>query len=281
MLGHRLYASLHQEMACAVTVRSDFDALRHYGLFCHDEVFPNTDATDLNAVSSAIERFRPDVVVNCIGIVKQHPLAKDPIASLTINSLFPHQVGKICAERDSRFIHISTDCVFTGAKGNYTEENPTDADDLYGKSKAMGETTAPNALTLRTSIIGRELVNGTGLVEWFLQNADQPVKGYTEAKFSGLTTHELSRAIRRVITDHPDLTGLYQVAAAPIDKCSLLHLIRDAYRLDTPIHPDDAVRIDRTLNGSRFAAATGYTAPSWPEMVASMAADTTPYTQWR
>jgi dTDP-4-dehydrorhamnose reductase len=166
--------------------------------------------------------------------------------------------------------------VFSGIKGGYTEDDLTDAEDLYGRSKALGEVTDSHAITLRTSIIGRELGSQLGLVEWFLAESGC-VRGFSEAYFSGFTTLELAKIIERTILDHRDLSGLYQVSAERIDKCSLLELLRDAFGHNIEIVRDGTVKIDRSLKSARFKTATGYEPPGWEEMISAMTADPTRY----
>ena len=145
----------------------------------------------------------------------------------------------------------------------------------------MGETAADNALTIRTSIIGRELATNLGLVDWFLTRRGSDANGFTHARFSGLTTNELSRVIQSVIVDYPLLSGIYQVSSDPIDKYSLLKLLNSAYEAEVEITPSESLKIDRTLDSSRFRALTGYESPTWPEMVREMAEDPTPYDFWK
>ncbi len=272
MLGHRAVQTLSKSCETWVTARKPFSALSHYGIFDPERTICGVDAMNLDAIDSVIKEIQPDAVVNCIGIVKQHALAKDAVASLTINSLLPHRAARACERIGAKFIHVSTDCVFDGKKGNYTLSDTPNAEDLYGRTKWMGEVADHGALTLRTSIIGPELESHTGLLDWFLSQTG-PVKGYTQAFFSGLTTHELSRVIVDLIANDRNLTGLYQVAGSAISKHDLLILIRDAYGRSTEIVPDDAVRIDRTLDGGSFVEATGYCAPTWSEMIAEIASE--------
>lgn len=220
-----------------------------------------------------VEEVTPDVVINCIGAVKQVPAAQDPIHAIRINSLFPHEVASTCAASGARFIHVSTDCVFSGATGMYSEADRPDAEDLYGRAKLLGEVTEPH-LTLRTSIIGRELMGQHGLLEWFLSQ-EEAVRGYRLAFFSGLTTLALARVLDSVINDHPRLAGLFHVAAARIDKFSLLEMLNGAFMKGLAIIPDDEVAIDRSLDGGRFERLTGIAVPSWEQMITEMADDST------
>lgn len=281
MLGHKLYQRMSHALDAWCTVRGEATSLARYSFYCPDRVIGGVDGRDEYSIRGAIESARPDVVINCIGLIKQHPLAKQPEACITINALLPHRLASICADFGARLIHISTDCVFDGNRGGYKESDLTNAEDLYGRTKALGETTAANAVTLRTSIVGRELNGGYGLVEWFLTQGDREADAYTGALFSGFTTHELSRVIESVILDHPTLTGLYQVSSDPIDKASLLGLLRESYETQTRLRPIDEPRIDRTLDSTLFRKLTGYRPPTWPEMVLEMASDITPYAHWR
>ena len=224
-------------------------------------------------LETILQRVGPDLVVNCIGAVKQVAAAQDPVAAITVNSLFPHQVALACAGAGARLLHISTDCVFSGASGGYSEAAVPDATDLYGRSKLLGEVVYEPHLTLRTSIVGRELAGAHGLVEWFLGERGGTVRGFRSAYFSGLTTLELARIIELVATDHRDLVGLFHVASARIDKDTLLRMVGEAFGTGTRIVPDDSVLIDRSLDGELFRRATGIAVPEWRRMIEDMAHD--------
>jgi len=270
MLGHRLVQAGSQRGETWTTTRRSWNDLESFGFYDESRTITEIDAMNLDAVCGVIRDLKPTAVVNCIGIIKQQSLAKDPIASLTINALLPHVAAKASAGVGAKFIHVSTDCVFDGRRGSYREDDLTNAEDLYGRSKAMGEVTDHGALTLRTSIIGHELEAKFGLLEWFLKGHRQ-VRGFTKALFTGFTTNELSRVILDTLENHDNLTGLYQVASEPISKFELLKLFRDAFGTNTLILPECEIVIDRTLDGSRFQLATGYSAPSWPEMIDELA----------
>ncbi|PIT00984.1 dTDP-4-dehydrorhamnose reductase [Bradyrhizobium nitroreducens] len=225
------------------------------------------DVLDQDAIVSLLERERPDTVVNCIGLVKQLASASDPLIVLPINAMFPHRLARLCALIGARVVHVSTDCVFSGARGDYAEDDVTDACDLYGRSKLLGELVDyDNAVTLRTSIIGRELCTAHSLVEWFLAQ-DGAVNGYAEAVFSGLPTTELARVIRDIVLPRKDLVGLYHVSSGPISKFDLLHLLARQYRKQIDIRRDAELKIDRSLKAEKFREETGYRAPSWPQLV--------------
>ncbi len=216
-----------------------------------------------------LDQVRPDVVINCAGLTKHKPEAEDPLVSIPINTLMPHRLAGLCKLVGARLIHVSTDCVFSGEKGNYSENDYADARDVYGKSKALGEVVYPHAVTLRTSTIGHELQSTYGLLDWFLSQEGR-CKGYTRAVFSGLPTVVFAQVVRDVVIPRTELSGLYHVAAQPIDKFNLLKLIADVYGKTIDIVADDKLVIDRSLNADRFREATGYVAPGWPELIELM-----------
>lgn len=227
------------------------------------------DVENQDQLARVFAEMRPDVVVNCVGVVKQLAEANDPLHVLPINAMLPHRLARLCELTGARLVHVSTDCVFSGSKGGYLETDRADATDLYGMSKYIGEVAYPHTITLRTSIIGHELVGNHGLIGWFLAQEGR-VKGYTKAIFSGLPTVELARLVRDLILPRPALSGVYHVAAAPIAKYDLLREVAMAYGKTIDIEPDDKVKIDRSLNAERLRQATGYVAPSWTELIARM-----------
>ena len=230
---------------------------------------PGVHADQPDSLMAAFAQTRPDVVINCVGLVKQLSNAEDPLVAVPINTLLPHRLARICELAGARLVHVSTDCVFSGKQGNYAESDLADAQDVYGRSKLLGEVDYPHAVTLRTSIIGHELRSTHGLVDWFLSQ-HAPVKGYTQAVFSGLPTCELARVVQDFVIPHASLRGVYHVAAEPISKYDLLQLVNRVYGKALEIEPDDRVKIYRSLNADRFREVTGYVAPSWPELVARM-----------
>lgn len=281
MLGHKLSQVFQDRFETWATVRSSHGDYLEYGLFDLDRLLTDVDAFNFQTVVRAFEIAQPNVVVNAIGIIKQLPEGKDPIVSLTVNSVFPHRLATICQSAEIRLIQISTDCVFSGRKSMYSEDDVPDAEDLYGRSKLLGEVDGPNCLTLRTSIIGRELKTNNGLVEWFLGNRGRCVQGYTNAIWSGFPTVILAKVIADIIDRHHELSGVYHVSSDPITKYELLCLLRNTYQVPVEIERFPDVSVDRSLDSSRFRAATGYVPPLWPEMVQAMAGDTTPYEAWR
>nr|WP_272954216.1 SDR family oxidoreductase [Ramlibacter lithotrophicus] len=235
----------------------------------HGKVICGIDIERSDDLVGAIQRIRPDVVINCVGVVKQLAASTDPLTVIPINSIFPHRLARLASLVGARVIHISTDCVFSGLRGNYSEDDAPDAQDLYGRSKLLGEIDYDNAITLRTSIIGHELAGSRSLLSWFLSQTSE-ARGYTKAIFSGLPTDELARVIRDFVLPRPALRGLYHVSSAPIDKYSLLRLVAEVYEKSINLVPDDTVKVDRSLSSERFRLSTGYVVPDWPTLVGNM-----------
>lgn len=283
MLGHKVFQVLRERGVSTVgTAREDLRTwpLSAVTLLNTPDVVPGIDVMRFDEMATTLRRMSPGFVVNCVGIVKQRTEATASIPSIAINALLPHRLAELAREWGGRVIHFSTDCVFSGLRGAYQEDDLTDATDLYGRTKALGEVSTSNALTLRTSMIGRELLEHRSLLDWFLGQRDSVVRGFTKVIYSGVTTNYLASLVADLIGEHPTLSGLLQVASLPISKHDLLCLIRDAYGLSTEIAPDSSVVSDRSMIGERFAAATGYVTPSWPDLVHAMKADATPYHEW-
>ncbi len=271
MLGNAMYRTLSESVDLEVwgSVRSS-GAKRYFAESLRDRILAGVDVENMDSLSSLFERVRPQVVVNCVGLVKQLVESNDPLVALPINAMLPHRLSRYCALVGARLVHFSTDCVFSGKRGGYRESDVSDAQDLYGKSKFIGEVSDDaHALTLRTSIIGHELASHHGLVEWFLHQ-EGSVRGYRRVVFSGLPTVELSRVVRDVVIPQAGLSGVHHVASAPITKHDLLELVAKAYGKATRIEPDDSVVIDRSLVADQFRDLTGYVAPDWPELVRRM-----------
>lgn len=272
MLGHELFFELRSRHETRVTLRQPLAAYAGRGLFTADNAFGGIDARAPGALEQVIAQFRPRAVVNAIGIVKQRPESDDAIVSIEVNSLMPHRLASACRAAGARVVHLSTDCVFTGEKGNYSETDRPDAVDIYGRSKLLGELAGEGCVTLRTSMIGLGLYRKTSLIDWFLAQKGR-VQGYRNAIFSGLTTRELGRLIASVIEKHPQASGLYHVSAAPISKLELLTQLRERLRSAIDIVPADEPRIDRSLDSTRFRRVFAYSPPSWDSMLDELAQD--------
>jgi dTDP-4-dehydrorhamnose reductase len=277
MLGHRLWVNLSQKHETWVTVRGDASQIPDLPEFPRKYIRTDVDALNFDQVTRALASIQPDLVINCIGLIKQMGhIARDPIFSISLNALLPHRVSLICRTARIRMIHISTDCVFNGKKGNYTEDDPSDAEDLYGRTKFLGEVAYPHTITLRTSIIGRELKTRLGLIEWFLAQKGE-IQGYQKAIYTGFTTDEFSRILLDYVIPRPDLSGVYHVSSEAISKHDLLILTKQAFQSDVTIAPNVDYVLDRSLDSTRFRQATGYHPPSWPDMIRDMAQNSSIY----
>lgn len=270
MLGNAVmrYLSESAEHDVVGSARSGA-ALRAFAPALAAKIIVGTDVDNPDSVALLFAKTKPDVVINCIGLIKQLADANDPLQAIPINALLPHRLARLCAIAGARLVHISTDCVFAGTRGNYRETDVSDAEDLYGRSKYLGEVAYENTITLRTSIIGHELSGTTGLIGWFLAQQGS-VDGFANAIFSGFPTVEIAHIIRDVVLPQPGLSGLYHVASAPISKYDLLQLVARSYGKDIQIVPQHEFVIDRSLNADRFNAASGYAPPAWPALVDKM-----------
>lgn len=270
MLGNAMVRVLSENPALEVfgTVRSVASG-RFFAPDIAERLIAGVDVEQHDGLVKLFARVRPDVVVNCIGLVKQLADAEDPLVALPLNAMLPHRLARLCELAGARLVHMSTDCVFSGKKGRYQESDPPDAEDVYGRSKLLGEVAYPHTITLRTSIIGHELQSAHGLIGWFLSQQGR-CNGYTRAIFSGFPTVVLAQIVRDVVIPRADLSGVYHVAAQPISKYDLLRLIADVYGKAIEIIPSDRVVIDRSLDAGRFREATGYVAPDWPELIQTM-----------
>lgn len=271
MLGHTLFKEMskNEDFDVFGTTRSA-SGLKNF--FTTDElsrIRDNVDADNFDTIMRATASVQPDIIINCIGIIKQLPIAQDPLTAITVNAQLPHRMSLIARSANARMIHISTDCVFNGTKGNYTEEDPSDATDLYGKSKFLGEVQYPHCVTLRTSIIGHELKTEFSLIDWFLSQTGM-TKGFTKAIYTGFTTIEMVKIITDYVIPNEELSGLYQVSSDPISKYDLLNIIKKVYKKEISIDAFDDFAMDRSLNSEKFQKITGYKAPTWETMVHNM-----------
>jgi dTDP-4-dehydrorhamnose reductase len=275
MLGHVLLRHLSNRPEYEVfgTTRSVSGLIKSFSpemvaLFRPDTV----DADNFDSVIRALASIQPDIVINCIGLIKQLPIACDPLSAITVNAQLPHRISLISRTAGARMIHISTDCVFNGVKGNYTEDDPSSAEDLYGQTKYLGEVSYPHCVTLRTSIIGHELKGGYGLIDWFLAQKGA-TRGFTKAIYSGFPTVELAHIIIDHILPNEKLSGLYHVSSDPISKYELLKMVAARYNKQITIEPYDNFILDRSIDSSRFRSLTGYVPPTWTELVDTMYRD--------
>ena len=279
MLGHQLCRVLTEQR---IEVWGTFRELPvKFDFLPKERILADVVVQDLPRIQKILDTVKPEVVVNAVGIVKQRDEAKQAISSIQVNALFPHQLAELCVERGIRVIQVSTDCVFSGMRGNYSEDDLPDPIDLYGRTKLLGELNRPGCLTIRTSIIGWQLNTFTSLLSWFAFQRGKSIKGYRNAIYSGISTYILSSLISDIIKTHNDLDGLYHIASTPISKYDLLIQLRDALGWnDISIEPEDGYACDRSLNGQRFKDAIGWSAPGWDIMIKGLAKEWPAYEKW-
>ena len=274
MIGHKLWQGLSARFdnVCAV-LHKGREAFSWTSLYDGSSVTDNVDLSDFHRTGKLLDTLAPDVILNAVGITKRHIRDGNMLDTVLLNSALPHYLAGWCRDRGARVFQFSTDCVFSGKDGNYTEDSATDAEDEYGRTKAIGELRDNCAITLRTSFIGRELSACTELLEWFLAQEGGKIQGFTNAHYSGVTTRFLCRAVGDIIDMHPNLSGLYHLSSKPISKYELLCLARDSFGLDVEIEPYDGFTCKRTLDGSRLIADTGIKVPAWEEMMLDIAGE--------
>jgi dTDP-4-dehydrorhamnose reductase len=266
LLGHQLAIQLMARGADVIgTIRGPATDLARFAVISDLPIIGGVDATDFKTIQAAINRAKPDVIVNCIGA--RGAVLNDSDHTMLLNAHMPHFVNNAVHARNIRFIHISSDGVFSGAHGPYDEGATPDPSDLYGRSKLAGEVSGPKTLCLRLSIIGRELTPGSSLLEWAIAQAGQPVRGFDRVMTTALSAPVLARFLDRLIFEHPELNGLWHLAGPPVSKYDLLALISQGLGLGLKIARDSGLVIDRRLVGERLAARTGFKAPDWPDMI--------------
>ena len=274
MLGHMIVRHLNKNHDVYATIR-DEKPMEHYKSFVgisENCLVTGIDAYRFDTITRIFKKIRPDVVINCIGLVKQRKEASNYISAIKLNSLLPHQLAEICTSSGTRLIHFSTDCVFSGLRGNYCEEDVPDPVDLYGRSKLLGELDNPNCLTLRTSIMGWELRNKGGLLEWFAAQRGKKVMGFKNAIYSGLSTSTAVRLVEILLQKWPQLCGLYHASSKPISKFEILTMLKSELGWhDILIEEDVSFICDRSINSAKLSKETGWFAPEWQRMIEELA----------
>lgn len=259
MLGHTLYYELSQKYEVLGTCRSNK---------WHKDLVDGVDCLDFEQVENLVANFKPDFILNAVGIIKQLKEANNKLLSIQINSLWPHELCRIAEKHNAKVVHFSTDCVFSGKKGNYHETDLTDSRDTYGLSKLLGEVDYPHALTLRTSIIGHELQSKVSLVDWFLSQEEE-VQGFTQAIYTGFPTVTVARFLDEFVFKNW-ISGVWHFSSEPISKFDLLHLVKDIYDKKIKVIPSSKVKIDRSLNSDKLRSRLGFSPKPWSEMVREM-----------
>lgn len=281
MLGHRLWITMSERHDAFVALRGPFSDYGHLALFNPERTIASCDLTSSENLEHAFRVSRPEVVINAAAIVKQRGPVADAAHTILVNAVLPHRLAALCATQGARLILISTDGVFSGRTGSYRETDLPDPPDLYGRTKLLGEVTAPGVMTLRVCIVGREIAGNRGLVEWFLSQHGERVQGFFKALFNGITTHTLATLLADILEAPSSLGGLWHVGSLPISKLDFLCRLDAAFSVGADIVPDPGVNIDRTLDVGHFKERFGWRCPSWDEMIEQLASDPTPYHAWR
>jgi dTDP-4-dehydrorhamnose reductase len=270
LLGSTLlkYLSKKNNYKCYGAIRKKSDAIKLKNI--KDIKLYKIDYKKRCSITKVFNQINPNIIINCIGITKQL-VHKNKISEIIrVNSFLPHFLSQLVnLQKKIRLIHFSTDCVFSGIKGNYKETDLPDAQDIYGRSKLLGEISCSNTLTLRTSIIGHELQTKYSLLNWFLDQK-KFVEGYKNAFFSGLTTLEIAKVLDRFIIPNKNLEGLYHLSGKKISKYDLLNLIKKVYKKDIKININRNVKINRSLNSNSLQIITGYKLNSWNKIIKEM-----------
>lgn len=276
MLGHRVWLEFREQFGVqnvACTLRKEREHYDKYGSFFSGRVYDKIDALDFSSVARVLTDFKPDVVVNCIGITSR----KEDMAEISklfyINGVFPKHLQKWAQNNQARLIHVSTDCVFNGKQGPYLESDYATSEDVYGMSKFLGEVGEANCLTLRLSIIGRELEGKTELIEWFLSQRGGAVEGFTNVLYSGMSTIEVAKEISRLILHYPVLYGVYHVAGPIISKYELLLLVNEVFQSKVSIKESESQISNKVLIDKKYRRETGFSPKSWSQMIKELAED--------
>jgi dTDP-4-dehydrorhamnose reductase len=275
MLGHRLWLDLCQRGETYATIRGRLPEYAHMGLFDSRRVVDQFEARDLGQLQEVFRRSRPDVVFNAAARIRTE--AENPFFDVEINSILPHRLALLCSSAGARLIHVSTDGVFSGKRGKYTEGDQPDAEDHYGRTKALGEIGEPWALTVRVCPVGRELVSARSLVEWFLAQRGRTVRGYVHARFSGLTTPVVARILGDIAERHHSIWGVRHLSGSPLNKFEFLRLLNEHFGCGAIIEPDESHQVDRTLDSSRLEREVGFAPPAWDDMLRALRDDPLPY----
>ena len=274
MLGHMAVRVLGEKFQVFGTTRGSNSSVPMLGKFLdQDSWITGINVLNNEEVERVLDIVEPDVVINCVGLVKQKMDNSSYIESIEVNALLPHKLFLLCQKYDSKLIQISTDCVFTCDPGVKSQADHPDAADLYGRTKFMGEVDYGTALTIRTSIVGRQISGQESFFEWVLSQSGKVANGYVNALYTGLTTFALSNVISEILSNHFSLSGLWQVASEPISKYELMKKLNSELSLDIDIRKETEFQCDRRLNGSPFTKETRIDIPTWDEMIGQFSND--------
>lgn len=274
LIGHKLFQELTSSFEVFGTLHKIKQQYGDIQLFSGDNVIGGVDVKKFEILTGVFAAINPDVILNCVGITKRKININYPLEVLMVNSVFPHQLANWAKENQKRVIHFSTDCVFDGKIGNYTESSLTTAEDIYGRTKALGEITYNHTLTIRSSFIGQELFDRTELLDWFLSQDGKVIKGFKNTFYSGVSTIFMAKVIKEIILNFPDLFGLYQLAPGnPISKFELLSIAKESFNINVDIIADELHVHHPTLDSSKLKTEIDLTVPSWKEMMDELASE--------
>ena len=274
LIGHKLLQELSADFEVFGTLHKKKNLYGNCPLFTDKNIIENINVVEFEILKGVLFAINPDVILNCVGITKRKIDTENPLKTININSAFPHLLANWAKTNQKRVIHFSTDCVFDGKIGNYTEKSLTNAEDLYGRTKALGEINYNHTLTIRSSFIGQELFDKTELLDWFIAQNGKQIKGYKNTFYSGVSTIFMARVVKNIILNFPNLSGLYQLAPdKPISKYELLNLAKEAWNVKVDIIPDDEHVHNPTLDAGKLKYEINLIVPSWREMMNELASN--------
>lgn len=282
LIGHKLFQELIPDFEVFGTLHKSKNFYGNISLFSKPNIIENVNVVEFEILKGILRATNPDVIINCVGITKRKDEINDPFTALTINSVFPHQLANWAKDNGKKILHFSTDCVFDGKVGNYNESSLTTAEDIYGRTKALGDIKYSHTLTIRSSFIGQELFGKTELLEWFLSQKGKKILGFRNTFYSGVSTMVMARVVRDIILNYSNLSGLYHLAPVkPISKYDLLCIAKEAYDIDVDIIPEDDHVHFPTLDGSKLRSKIDLKIPSWQEMMLELSSDKAYYLNLR
>jgi len=263
MIGHKIAQSLSQDYEVIGSTRKDVNhqkiGLNNCLLYKKDFIIDDQNVF--------FNKISPDVIINCIGITTRRGISRNMSNTDFINSRFPHKISEWVSIKNRRLIHFSTDCVFSGKKGDYLDDDKPDANDIYGMSKAKGEIDNNSSLTLRCSMIGREIYNHTELFEWLYSMKNKDIEGYANVIYSGVTTFWMGDVIKKILKNNISLSGIYNISSEPISKYHLLLKLSDAFKLNVNVSANLNIKSNKVLNSKKFAEITGIIPPNWDDLI--------------
>ena len=263
MIGHKLAQILDSDFDLVGLSRKKVTS-KQLGLKNTNIVYHDLLKEDIQFI---LNEINPDIIINCVAITTRRGVEGNVQITKKLNTELPHKLDSWAVSNSKKLIHFSTDCVFSGNRGNYLENDFTDADDIYGKTKADGEVNSESTLTLRCSIIGRELYNFTELFEWLVENKNKKISGYSRVIYSGITTVRMGKIIKKIIKEYSDLSGIYNISSIPISKFELLTKLSNAFNLNVDINENKNIKSNKVLISRKFTEITGINPPNWDDLI--------------